>query len=432
MMNRLLFLSLALAFLVTVSLCGQCIDADTANECWQRFLPAPSAAGINTGVSGASTPTASALQDFLSIFAMTFDTASVNSSATAVALDWRVPLGSTRQSLRAEAKFTQPVLGKKASDALTGKQAGKLKGSLHATNDAAFSVTYAPVSALLGRSIAPFRQMFVTLIPPIEPTTELSQVLAAIPAADTPFAKMEPDPTKRAAMILAVETAGAGLAKSRAEIVPSVKAFQQLLSNQPQLYGSITRDERKDLVGPQEWVAAATYEYPFGGNLSRFLSASPECAPALNESLSESAAGACRTKLTSIATTRKRTDRLALSAEYHRIGALNIDLPQYSLTTTVPAGHMVVASVTYGRALPLGRLAADGRLDTRAEYQDASNNPQQHDRFVASITYTTKINDSFSFPVSILYANHAQYLSTVDRKLNVHFGLSFKLPDKKG
>jgi hypothetical protein len=31
-------------------------------------------------------------------------------------------------------------------------------------------------------------------------------------------------------------------------------------------------------------------------------------------------------------------------------------------------------------------------------------------------------------PLSLIYANHSQFLSNVDRKLNVHFGIAYKLP----
>ena len=52
------------------------------------------------------------------------------------------------------------------------------------------------------------------------------------------------------------------------------------------------------------------------------------------------------------------------------------------------------------------------------------------DRFVASATYTYKINDMMSMPFSLVYANHASYLGDVDHKLNAHFGISFKMPSQ--
>jgi hypothetical protein len=54
-----------------------------------------------------------------------------------------------------------------------------------------------------------------------------------------------------------------------------------------------------------------------------------------------------------------------------------------------------------------------------------------HDRFVASVTYTQKINAKLSVPVSLVYANHASFLGDVDRKLNAHIGIQFKLPTSK-
>jgi hypothetical protein len=51
------------------------------------------------------------------------------------------------------------------------------------------------------------------------------------------------------------------------------------------------------------------------------------------------------------------------------------------------------------------------------------------DRLIAKLTYAQRINDKLDIPISLTYANHSDYLTNVDRKLNAHFGISYKLPD---
>jgi hypothetical protein len=69
-------------------------------------------------------------------------------------------------------------------------------------------------------------------------------------------------------------------------------------------------------------------------------------------------------------------------------------------------------------------------------YRDVrdAGNPKADVRSQAtgSITYTQKMSDNVSVPISLVYANRASDLTNVDRKLNVHFGISFKMPSMPG
>src|SRR5204862_4769878 len=118
---------------------------------------------------------------------------------------------------------------------------------------------------------------------------------------------------------------------------------------------------------------------------------------------------------------------------------------------TTTSGHKFVYSITYGRSAKISEAAKDGRIDVAVNYEDtraarttdnvelglpnrvialetAASTVPPRDRFVASIAYTYKMTDNFSFPISLVYANHAAFLGDVTRKLNAHFGLVYKLP----
>ena len=71
----------------------------------------------------------------------------------------------------------------------------------------------------------------------------------------------------------------------------------------------------------------------------------------------------------------------------------------------------------------------ESRLDFTGSYEDVSGDPNRDNRFVASITLTQEINDNFNLPITLSYANKEKYLTDVDKKLSVNFGVSYKLPD---
>jgi hypothetical protein len=161
-----------------------------------------------------------------------------------------------------------------------------------------------------------------------------------------------------------------------------------------------------------------------------------------------SSMNACVSSLNTFAAKAASSDRFSLAIQYDRTDATAVDLPQYTVNYTVPSGHKFTYSVIYGRPMSV-RQPADGRVDFSVNYEDtkvvkaedvvslsrrvpldtaAATTVPPRDRLVASVTFTQKLSDTMSIPVSLIYANHAQFLSNVDKKLNVHFGLIYKLP----
>jgi len=53
------------------------------------------------------------------------------------------------------------------------------------------------------------------------------------------------------------------------------------------------------------------------------------------------------------------------------------------------------------------------------------------ERGVASAADAGGIHPAYlAMPLTLTYANHGSFLGDVDRKLNGHFGLSFKMPSR--
>ena len=63
-------------------------------------------------------------------------------------------------------------------------------------------------------------------------------------------------------------------------------------------------------------------------------------------------------------------------------------------------------------------------------FVDNENDPDimgKQERLVASLTYTQRINDQFSLPIGVVWANKGEFLGDVDKKVSVNFGLKFRL-----
>jgi len=247
-------------------------------------------------------------------------------------------------------------------------------------------------------------------------------------------------PAKQKALITILRNTTQPLIQTRANLDVLTRAYAKLLNNQPQPYASLFYHERKNIVGPSETVLKATYEYGFK-NLNTFMGRyRAKCDSLL---INDTTAGNCVDLIEKYAgdtgpDASSDDGRISASLEYHAADATHIDLPAYSFTLDTKSGHSLVASLTGGYTMMPRPDRKSGRIDVMLSYENIKNaavipsltNPPADvkDRFVAAITFTQKITDTLSFPVSLIYANHASFLTNVDRKLNAHFGLQYKLP----
>jgi hypothetical protein len=145
---------------------------------------------------------------------------------------------------------------------------------------------------------------------------------------------------------------------------------------------------------------------------------------------------ACSDRLTGFTATHgtaPASDRLSFAIEYGQSRAETVDLSTYGVTTPIARNsvHSLVYSLSWGRPLPDTRLK-DTRIDAAVNYENISNDPTKKDRFIASLTWSQKLSDTMTLPLSITYANHAKYLTDPDRKLGVHFGINYKIPSSTG
>ena len=435
-----------LTLLLAIVMTGQATAEDpkcTANDTLQDCLakrdqtwganPASLAqqwtAATNTGVSGLLTPTQTTTKDFLSMLTAAFAVPMSGDGARPVSIAWNVPispLGGGEEHINLQAVFAKPEMGGDLKQRIGSNAAAvtAVNDSLSEFDDLTVRASFGPSMKLFGRSATPHRVAYAAMFHEYMETTALDTVARdnEMKAATLGEAKVRP-----AVIETAIDTEADRFAEQ----------FSILLNNQPQIYGEVVYRALKNVAGPDERSARLTFEMGFH-NLNAFYADHPECggaAPAAN----------CASALMDAAKAADAApeDRVAVSIEYRRWSALSVVIPDLA-NFSAPRARSFVYSVTYGRN---HMMTEKGRLDVEVNYEDTTArtvtdvvpalfltgdaaSEAVRDRFVASATYTYQINGQMAMPLTLTYANHGSFLGDVDRRLNAHFGLSFKMPSR--
>jgi hypothetical protein len=436
----------ALLFSLACSVSGQlCTPSDSPEQCWARYNPpstdpvpdaAERVARTNTGVPGLTQPTGSSLHDFLSLFSAGLQTATVTESQNAVTLDWNVPFnifGDDR--IKVQAIFGEPVLSSDVKNAVqnNGAAISKLSDQLAETYDIQGSVTYAPQNRRFGRSIRAHEDVLNALVDSAIGDAEGRMLQALAGTQLTPGGPLG----DKAGQFEALAKTEQKLAERHQQVV---NAFVVMLNNQPQAYGSVVYRNRDQLAGPKEISAKFTYEAA-GNSLNRFFRANADRCGAAASIRAQNGAAAdsttCVGKLVDFAARLGNdmqagaSNRLALSVEYKQMETNRFTIiDPVTADVDTPSVRSLVYTIAYGIPLATTMPGREGRFDLAVNYDDVSNDATRKDRLVGSVTYSQKLSDTLVLPLSLVYANHADYLPATGKRLGVHFGLNYKLPDR--
>jgi hypothetical protein len=450
----LLFTTIGLLFCAFGAAGQQCTKDETPDACWLRFNPVTNVnaetmknvEATNTGTPSVTTAAAAtALQDFLSFFSAGVDTGTVTENGTSVTLDWNAPFAFAKYDrLKFQTVFSDPALAKDVQTPL-GTSADTAKSKLTNFDDSTTLVAYDPVTVRLGRSVAPH----VGFIDALEYTKDLaaadaSQVVGQLLVDFTlpsfvnnkTFADQITDPVKLKAVLVAYAGAATAHATAAANSAAIVKALTQLINNQPQAYVEGKYHYRNELIGPNEWSLKGTFEAS-PNSLNRFFrDHGDDCGnggKAAVPNVAKCTSDLVKTVGGDPSTQPDANDRFVVAFEYRQAKTESVDLSDFKIATPVarPGTHSLVYSLKYGHPLTGGTMK-NARVDLAANYDNVSNDPKKKDRFVASLTFSQKISDHMTPLLGLTYANHADYLTQADRKLGVHFGLSYKIPAAGG
>ena len=470
----ILLIPIALMFAVFPVAAQTCTPEDTAVTCWEKFVPtftgearaeAAEEAADDVGEAVAKTNTGNpvlanlantALRDFLSTFAGVFQTSTLTENNGLFTLDYNLPLRLLHDNdvIKLQASFGKPKLDSALEKALgdNSEAISTLSDAFDETDDILASATYGPSTPRFGRSLANHRPLIEGLMnaiiaergadDPARLTARYAKLLSTIDApagvkgGTDPFSAIT-NAADRNKAIQAIEAA----ARAQKDFIKAtdtfVDDFAQLLNNQEQIHATAMYHERSNFAGANGWSVKGTWERG-GKNLTRFLAKhGADCdvkqmTAEIDIDPGAAVSTTCLTKLREYlgdADQEERSWRFAFSGEVERAESNTIALPQYTIALDTPQSDSRIFSVTAGRRLDPPTSSRESRLDFTGSYEDVSGDPNRDNRFVASITLTQEINDNFNLPITLSYANKEKYLTDVDKKLSVNFGVSYKLPD---
>lgn len=433
----------------------RCQGSDKVIDCWsdltgtavERQADATQAATATaaTGLTNVASSSESSLKDFLSLLAASYESAMTSENGDAFTFDWNPELGlAPAVGLKFQAVFAETKLNEDVAKQLAGNTTAldSLSDSLEFGDDTVISGSAQPKTRGYGRSIEPHRAWLQNMLATrIDAAAEENAALDAVgdlveSANERLDFGTDGDAARIKARVEAVKAAARLFKSERMRLGDFASAFAKLLNNQPQWYGSVLYHARRNVIGPNEWSGKFTYEFA-SNNLNRFKRANRGCDP--DSKAPKLTPAVCADKLHKFAAdTGSPIERVALSLEYHRVNrrwisdadrGLDLGFPRSrSYVGTLAAGWNVAPLLPFGTARS---AVGDGRIDVTAKYEMPEDDDSEEKGFVAALTYTQKISEGFSFPVSFVYSDHESDLLNVDKRFSARFGLMYKMPDLK-
>lgn len=444
---------------------NQCIDRLEAqlknqgnDQMQQRLLGNPTGAGTKAGTASSS------IKDFLTPFSSLIQSASLDSTKQQLLITWNLA-HSNAVDAQLQSIVHQPQLFGPLKDALTAashaSRVDSLQSSLNDLNDVEIvgsgGLELRLAGTQFGRRFDNYRPAFDALFGDLN-------VKARSPAAIEAYKKLlgqeddllppgspgplVPSTITNSKVRESLEKDIANVAATRAAEDLAYEAgikdydlafFSDLVANQPQLTASFSYHHRGSLVGPPQKDLEGSWEYSWT-NVNRYY----EYLDCLHKTAREGALSDWKRfvngppkedspnpECDALAGAKKgikAASRATLTVQYSLIDRYSANIQPENVLLNLSKGHRFKGSLTWGRALLFDKEeAAIGRIDVLAEYDNYSDDPKNKDRLVASVTYTQKFSDSFSLPLGIAYANHADFLGEVQERFSAHFGLKLNV-----
>ncbi len=453
-----------------------CDPDETIEACWGRYLPEeptdldPKLKGklttkkehataaeeerlktFETGLDGGAPALATTTRNFLPLMTMAglLSDSDGNAADNLMALDLNFLIPTLAEDRNAQLKAvlnTDPTLFEPLREAIDALPDGSdtiaaMESELDAADDYTLSFTYNHMSSRygLGRSFEQYRQRYSTLFEAAI-TKATAEVSTASALALQNFlvervgnADLSKPLKATPGLQEVVERAASEAAQLEARLLEISKQhqlpmFAELVNNQPQLTVSAEFRERDVIVGAREKSLKIAYEFGFA-SAGGFEAAS---GAACDNPGDVSAASACLTAFKRYVDDREQhlrnADRFVAELSYVEIDDYAFERDGISLARE--GTSRLDISLGAGRTLRALGDDRETRVDLVAKYEDHDDDPERRDRLVATLTLTTKVA-GISMPISLVYANHSQFLPEVDEQLTAHIGVKFAMDPKK-
>lgn len=212
-----------------------------------------------------------------------------------------------------------------------------------------------------------------------------------------------------------------------------------LTDNQPQLVATALIHDRDPLVGRDGWEVNVEYAHGLC-NLNKVLNGTGCGDDLAGLSLAELAD--LQGPGNELATKAQKGHKLTFSARYTERDDLEVDRifgtgdDAIALNILLPSATEKSAKFQYSRngtwnPRTFGDTTVYPKLHLSAEYIDVPDDPKRKDRLVGQITYEIPLTEDAALPLSLSYANHAEFLGDVDDELSAHVGLSYSIDTGK-
>lgn len=451
-----------------------CDPQGTIVDCWERYMPATPALtdpsfkaalasdkaeaasaaeeklkNFETGLDGGSAALATTTRNFLPLLSLAglVTDSDGNSTDNLLTLDlnFLIPtLGPDKNAQLKAVLNTEPELFtplREAVEAVPGGSdlATSLESQLDAADDYTVAFTYSHINRKFGRSFKQYQDRFSKVFEAAitRATDEVSTRSALAlqdflvervgnadlgkPLKDTPGLQEKVE-----------QAAGdeAALERRLKQIATEnhLPQFAELVNSQPQLTVSAQFRERDDLVGAREQSLKVAYEFGFASVGGFEEAAGRSCDTPTNVADAATCLKSYKAYVDGHEQHLRNADRIVAELSYVDIGDYSFE--QDGISVARKGSTRLDVSLGGGRTLRALGEDRETRLDLVAKYEDYSDDPDRRDRLVATLTLTTKAN-GFSIPISLVYANHGEFLPQVDEELTAHIGVKFSLDPKK-
>ena len=231
------------------------------------------------------------------------------------------------------------------------------------------------------------------------------------------------------ALLLKMSDAADSARENALRASSQIPKLAKLIEQQPQWTLTLTANRRDRLVGPNS--QSADLEYRRGRENLNTVSAKcgtdPKCLiPALKDLRSDTFV---------FGVSVKQTDSYRLEELPASILKSDDEVTEGFSGLISDRIRTYLAKMQYGRDLVSARINDKPlRLDMQVTWEQvtgATKASRPYDtRFVVGTTLSVPLGDTITIPVTLSYANHENFLEDQQKKLGVHFGLTYRLPFK--
>lgn len=209
-------------------------------------------------------------------------------------------------------------------------------------------------------------------------------------------------------------------------LAQSFKKLNDLVDKQPQVVLTAALRDPDELIGPEERSFGLVIEASNGPNLNSILRAGGTISAA---------------SLSAMAPPGKMASwSFSLKASWteKRAGTFERQIPDSDTPFEIEReeSETIQASVLASRDILSHPVTIDGKevfpkLLFSLERLD-EDDPTRNDRTVARLTYDFPISKGLNLPLSVVWANHGEFLPETDERLSAHVGFSYALPEVGG